>query len=350
MRKSGYIVLIACILTVLAGCERRPLYDMEERVAIRVTMDVDTVSNIMRNIYNENVTRPSTSTDMLRVFLYDHETHDMLTQSFLSDKSYDDQGHQVLSGYMNISHGTYDFLIYNFDTPNTLIRGENNEDEILAYTADLPSSVVSTLLESKASNGTVSYQPDHLMVAREQNYRISPHTEIKVIETTAHTCLSTYYIQIHVIGLQYVSGCTAVLSGLYSGNKFGRDSDLGAGVGERIFNPATSVYFTMEKSTDKNIAGDNQDVLCALFNTFGKIEDQASDLYVTFNAVDTQGNQIKKTVSLDVLFRTADALDRHWLLLDETWVIDDPNPNPIDGGGFQPYVDDWDEKKVNIDL
>ena len=350
MRKSGFITLFAGVLIILAaGCERRPLYMMEERLAIKVTMDVDTVSNVMRNIYNDQIAKPSTNTDMLRVFLYDHENHNMLTQGFLSDKSYDDEGHQVLSGYMNVGYGTYDFLIYNFDTPNTLISGESNEDNILAYTSSLPQSVIAQI-DAKSFEGSVTYQPDHLMVAREQNYRVAPHTEMAYLETTAHTCLNTYYIQIHVVGLQYVKGCTAVLSGLYSGNKFGRDSDMPVGVGQHIGDPSTSVYFALEKSTDKNIAGENKDVLCALFNTFGKIEDTASNLYVTFNAVDTQGNQIKQTISLDMLFRTADALERHWLLIDDVWEIPDPNPNPVDGGGFQPVVDDWDEKKVSIDL
>lgn len=350
MRKSVLMTaLIAGLLILSAGCERRPLYTMEERVELRVTLDLDTVSNVMRNIYNDKIAKPNTNTDMMRVFLYDHESHELLTQGFLSDKSYDAQGHQVLSGYMNVNYGTYDFLIYNFDTPNTLIRDEGNEDRVEAYTSPLPQSVISSIAP-QTLEGLISYQPDHLMVAREQNFYVAPHIEVPVIETTAYTCLNTYYIQIHVLGLQYVAGCTAVLSGLYSANKFGSDPDMSAGVGHRIGDPSTSVYFNLEKSTDDNIAGENKDVLCAHFNTFGKIENVASDLYVTFNAVDTQGNRIKKTISLDRLFKTADALDRHWLLIEDVWEIPDPNPNPIDGGGFNPVVDDWDDKKVNIDL
>ena len=106
----------------------------------------------------------------------------------------------------------------------------------------------------------------------------------------------------------------------------------------------------MEKSTDPNIAGENKDVLCALFNTFGKIEDVTSNLYVTFNAVDTEGNQLQKVVNLDVVFRSADAIDRHWLLLDEVWSIPDPIPHSVGGGGFQPLVDDWDEQHGEIAL
>ena len=114
MKKYVIIAFLAGMMMFAAGCHRRPLHDMDEKLAIRVTIDLDTVSNVMTNIYNENVTKPNTNTDMLRVFLYDHNSNTSLAQTFLSDKSYDEAGHQVLSGYMNVSYGTFDFLIYNF--------------------------------------------------------------------------------------------------------------------------------------------------------------------------------------------------------------------------------------------
>ena len=353
MKRIASIVLLAGLLAAAAGCHRRPLHDMEGLVAIKVTIDLDTVCNIKSNIYNDQIAKPNAESDMLRVFLYDHKTHQQVAQTFISENSYDQAGHQVFTGYMNINYGTFDFLIYNFDTPNTLIKGENNEDEIEAYTSSMSQNVAQAFASANTGineNSLISYQPDHLMVAQEQNYYIAPHTDIVTMETTAHTCINTYYIQIHVEGMQYVAGCSAVISGLYSGNKFGRNPGTPVNLGERIADPSTAVYFNLEKSTDKNIAGENKDVLCALFNTFGKIEDISSDLYVTFNAVDTEGNQIKKEVSLDVVFRSADALERHWLLLDETWIIDDPNPHPVGGGGFQPVVDDWEEQHGEIEL
>ena len=341
MRRYVLTTLLAGVVMFAAGCHRRPLYDMDDLLRIKVTIDLDTVSNVMTNIYNENVTKPNTNTDKLRVFLYDHDRNTTLAQTFLDDKSWDEAGHQVLSGYMHISYGTFDFLIYNFDTPNNLYKNENSESSIEAYTSEMTRT---------PEDLTVSYQPDHLMVAREQGFRVSPHTETPTLETTAHTCINTYYIQIHVEGMRYVTGCSATISGLYSGNKFGCDSGRAGILGERIDEPSTCVYFTMEKGSDPNLAGENKDVLCALFNTFGKIEDVTSNLYVTFKAVDTEGNQLQKTVNLDVVFRSEDAIERHWLLLDETWTIEDPVPHSVVGGGFQPVVDDWDEQHGEIAL
>ena len=355
MKQIRFIALLAGIIILAASCHRRPLHDLEERVLIKVTIDVDTVSNVMCNIYNDQIPIPNTNTDMMRVFLYDHETQNQVAQTFLSDKSYDENGHQVLSGYMNISYGNFDFLIYNFDTPNTLIKEENNEDAIQAYTSQAPQSILPAAAGSKADDNTymgsvIHYQPDHLMVARERDYHIAPHAELTTIETTAYTVLNTYYIQIHVEGLQYVSSCNAVISGLYSGNQFGLDSGMKYVYGKPVSNPSAAVYFKLEKSTDKNIAGDNKDVLCALFNTFGKIEEQSSDLYVNFNVVDTEGNLLTKQVSLDRIFKTEDAIERHWLLIDEAWSIPNPKPNPVGGGGFQPVVDDWEEQQGEIVL
>lgn len=352
MRKIAYIITLALALMAAAACHRRPLHDMEGKVLFKVTIDVDTVCNIGRYIYNDKLAKPNTNTDMLRMFFYDTKNHAYSGEALLSHKSYDDAGHQVFSEYMDIASGQFDFVVYNFDTPNTIIKDVNNENTIEACTEELPQSVRSTIIgkAGESNEQMLSYQPDHLMVAREQNCYVPYHTELQIIETTAHTCLNTYYIQIHVEGLRFVQTATAVVTGLYSANHFGRDAVSPYTLGERVGNPATAVYFNMEKSTDDNIAGDNKDVLCALFNTFGKIEDVSSDLYVTFNVVDIAGNKLQKTVNLDVVFLTEDALERHWLLIDDVWVIDDPVPHEVGGGGFQPLVDDWDEEHGEIAL
>ena len=355
MKKIAYILLLTLAVAATAACHRRPLVDMEERIAIKVTIDVDTVCNVGRYIYNDQIPVPNTNTDMLRVFLYDHNTHRQIAQTFISDKSYDEAGHQVISGLMNIIKGTFDFLVYNFDTPSTLIKDDNGEEDITAYTQELSDQVrIAVFGSPEAANAfpgnMLSEQPDHLMVAQEKDYYIAPHTELPTLEMTAHTCINSYYIQIRVKGLRFVNSCNAVVSGLYSANKFGCEPVSPWTVGQRIGNPETATYFNMVKSTDKNIQDENQDVLCAVFNTFGKIEDSNSDLYVTFNLIDTEGNKLRKTINLNSVFRTEDALQRHWLLLEEVWEIDDPIPHPVNGGGFVPLVDDWDEEYGEIEL
>ena len=238
-------------------------------------------------------------------------------------------------------------IVYNFDTPTTQVLSESNENEALAYTNPIPESLKSKYALSKADDPgyeiSVNYEPDHFVVAREHELRVSPHDSILVIHTTAHTIIDTYYLQIHVEGMQYAAAATAVISGLSPSNLFGLD--------ERTEQPSAAVCFDLLKSTDKNIPGENKDVLCALFNTFGKIADVDSDLLVTFNVTDTAGNLLQYDFDLNSVFKTEDAIERHWLLIDQTIVIPNPSPGPNpSNGGFQPVVDDWEVQYGEIAL
>jgi hypothetical protein len=339
------IALAAVILASALSCIRRPLEDMMEQVALRVDVNVKAVANVSCDVYNENIPVPNVNTDMMRVMVYDPGTRNLLTQSFISQKT-EENGDQVLSGMLNISYGNYDFLIYNFDTPTTQVSGENNENSILGYTSEIPDAMRTRYLGTKAGeydNVHINYEPDHLMVAREHNLRVSPRDTLVVIKTVATTVVDTYYIQIHVEGMQYASSATAIINGLSPSNHFG--------LNERTLDPTAAVCFEMLKSQDPKLPGENKDVLCAVFNTFGKIPEATSNLHVTFNVVDVAGNLQQKDINLDTVFKSQDAIEHHWLLIDETWVIQKPDDTPQNsGGGFRPVVDDWEEINENIIL
>ena len=260
-------------------------------------------------------------------------------------------GNYMLTGTLNISHGNYDMLVYNFDTQNMRIAAETNKDRIVASTDELPYSLKALYLgnttkaegEEEIDDIDLRYEPDHLFVARENDLRISPHDTLVVINTEATTIIDSYYMQIRVEGMQYASSATAVVTGLSPSNYFG--------LNERTEDPSIGIAFDLNKSIDPRIAGDNKDVLCAVFNTFGKIPDSNSDLRVTFNVVDVAGNLLRYETSLNQVFLTEDAIERHWLLINDTITIEDPDKDkPQAGGGFQPTVDDWEEEYGEIAL
>lgn len=356
MNKNVTKLILGVLFLILSAtaCHRRPLVDMEERIAIRVKVNIKAIANVTAEIYNEHIPVPDLTTDMMRVMVYDTDSKNLLTQSFISNKSYAEDGSQVFMGDLNISYGDYDFLVYNFDTPTTQVTSEQNENNILAYTDEISPAMRTRYLgltkadgeneNERYANLEINYEPDHLVVAREHDLHVAPHDTVVVISTTATTIIDTYYIQIRVRNMQYASSATAVISGLSPSNKFGLNL--------RTDNPSTGVCFNLLKSTDEHIPGSNKDVLCALFNTFGKIPDSTSDLYVTFNVVDIGGNLQQKTVNLDTVFRTEDAIERHWLLIDLDWELQPPHggDTPSGTGGFQPRVDDWEEEQGTIIL
>ena len=332
------------IVSAFASCTRRPLLDAEERIEIKVLVNIKAIANVTSGIYNDKIPVPDLTTEMMRVMVYDPTSMNLLTQSFLSNRTIAEDGSQVLEGTLNISYGSYDFVAYNFDTPTTQVKDENNEKTILAYTSEISPAMRARYLSTKAEESeegfSINYEPDHLLVAREHNLYISPHDTLMVVETEARTIVDTYYIQIHVEGMQYAASANAVISGLSPSNHFG--------LNERTEDPTAAVAFDLVKSQDEKYAGANKDVLCAVFNTFGKIESASSELFVTFNVVDTEGNLLQYQTSLDTIFKTQEAIEKHWLLIDDTWVIPNPKPNPSGSGGFQPQVDEWEEEQGSI--
>ena len=123
-------------------------------------------------------------------------------------------------------------------------------------------------------------------------------------------------------------------------------------IGDNIRNEeeSSAIFIELHKSIDENITDGNQDVLCAVFNTFGKIDDMPSNMYITFNAVSREGEIVEKEIDLTPIFATEDARVRHWLLINEVWELPKPTTPPSTGGGFNPEVDDWGDEEENIPI
>ena len=358
-KRFFHIVLLAVAMVIsFASCERRPLVDPSETVRIRIKVNVKAVTNVNTNIRTsvhmysgtESLWQPKLdqlNPSMMRVLVYDPDTDRLLLQKFISSTTVDEDGQKVFAGDLGIGHGNYNFLVYNFDTPTTQVSEENKESTILAYTGEISSTMRAKILGTKGDEDdyagiSIHYEPEHLLVANERNVRISPHDTMVVIQTVANTVVDSYYLQVRVKGLKFASTATAVISGLSPSNHIG--------LNERTVDPSAAVVFDMQKGYDSSIEDENQDVLCAVFNTFGKIEDISSNLYVTFSVYDIAGNLRQYTANLDEVFDSELCKKYHWLIInDEIIDIPDPGTNPSgEGGGFQPQVDDWEEEVGEI--
>ena len=363
MTKRIIRILLAAVLVMVSfsACHRRPLEEPSSAVRIAIKVDVKTVTNVNANIrtsvklYGTNTSLweeklSQLDPDLMRVLVYDPQTDKLLTQSFISSTEIDEEGNKVFMGSLGISHGDYNFLVYNFDTPTTQVNQENSEQSIIAFTDEVSPAMKARYLGTKADDDediNIHYEPEHLLVANEKDVRISPHDTLVVVRTEASTVVDTYYLQVRVKGMQFASSASAVISGLSPSNHIGYNI--------RTVDPSAAVVFDMQKGQDLSLDGDNKDVLCAVFNTFGKIDQVSSELYVTFNVFDTAGNLRQYTANLDDVFKTEEAILYHWLIVDESClVIDIPDPGvnpPTPGnGGFQPQVDDWEDEEGTMVL
>lgn len=340
-RAAAALLAVLCVV----GCHRRPLYDPSEVVRIAVEVDVDNISNVTCDIYNPDpaLGTKSVTTDMMRVMVYDPDTDKKLTEKFISDKSINEKGHEVISGDIEIGSGNFDFLVYNFDTPDTFVKDETDQNAITAYTNEIPASLKENYVTKATDFAALKayYEPDHFFVAQEKDFHIGLRDTLTIIKTKARTIVDTYYIQIPVTGLPAGTRAFGVISGLSPANAFGTRTRS---------NDASGVYFEMIKSTDEHLTTENKDVLCGIFNTFGKIDSATSDVRFTVSLTDAQGNVQQKDVNLDVIFKSEDAIKHHWLLIDDLWEFN-PDPGPgTSGGGFQPEVEDWEEEEGGITL
>ena len=345
--------LLVCLVSLLGACERRPLVDPNEKVVVKLYLNVKTVLNVNTGIYNDRVPVPKISPSVIRVMFYNIHTGQLATQAFISQKGVDEDGNEYFVGDVHVPSGTYDMLCYNFDTPSVLVANENNANTINAYTSEISESHYARVFSSRGPDEIlpkVYYEPDHLVVAREHNLVIPDRSETITIHTEAFTVIDTYYIQVRLVNGQYASDATAVLTDLSPSNKIALD--------ERKFDEYSATFFEMHRSVDARIRAVNQDVLCATFNTFGKRPDDIdpiaeSKLYVTFNVITVDGKKVEMTVDMDEIFRSKEAVENHWLLIDKDFVIpepDKPAPPIGDGGMFDPDVEDWEREEGNIEL
>ena len=361
------ILFIVLGIALAISCERRPLHDPSELVTIRIKVDVKAVTNVNTNVrncvelYGSNASLwdekiGQLDPEMMRVLVYDPFSDRLLTQSFISSSTVDEEGNKVFEGTLGISHGRYNFLVYNFDTPTTQVTSENTESNILAFTDEISPAMRAKYMGTRNDpqqpdpyeNVHIHYEPEHLMVANHRDIYIEPHDTLVVVKTEASTVVDTYYLQVRVEGLQFASSATAVISGLSPSNHIGlklRDNK-----------PSSAVIFDLQKGRDLSLTGDNKDILCAVFNTFGKISESTSKLYITFNVYDTAGNLLQYTADMDTIFETELAIEKHWLIIDESYfhiVIPDPGvnpPTPHGDGGFQPRVDDWEDETGETEI
>lgn len=335
-------VLLAALL--FAACERRELVDVEGQTEVRVRVVTEGINNVTCNLYNPALAPQTLTTDVVRLLFYDPQGEQLLAQAFASEKTVE-EGVEVLSRRLPIEAGDYRLLGYNFDLADTYIAEENSYATLRAYTNEITPQLYARVGSRAEALSKIYYEPEHIFVAREPALHIARSSALQRIELDAATVIDTYYIQIRIDGMEHIAANAngvAVLSGLAHTTLLGEHTRSG--------DESSAIYFELVKSTDERITEGTKDVLCAHFNTFGRLPETASTLQVTLTVLSRDGTKHEKVVDMVPIFDTEDARERHWLLIDEVWEIPEPDYPDDGGGGFQPSVDDWEDVEEVIPI
>lgn len=327
-------VLPLLLIIVVAGCRRRPLEDPDYLTSVRVKVDVSGISNVTCDIYNDKIPVQTIEPSAMHVLFFEKERNVVASENYITEVSVAEDGSRIVSGEIQLAPGVYRMLIYDFGTDETLVRNFYSWDEAEAYTEPVPTGISNSFSTKGETAQDILTEPEHLVVARDSDRKIPYHEGVYTVYAEARSVVESWYLQIKVDGIEYVSSAQAVISGMVGANLIATDT--------RVTDPEASLWFRLRKSDDKGAP-----VICAVFNTFGRIEDSRNNLEVTFDIAVKDGGNVRKTYDISGLFLTENAVRHHWLLLDETIKVEPPKNA---GGAFDPKVDDWDDESQDIEI
>ena len=319
----GRLIMAIAALALLAGCQYKDLcYDhnhwAEENLSLQLNLKLELDVNL--EVSEEAHTKIEIPTYMVAAF-YDPESGALRKTEFVGP----------YGGPLHVDPGTYNMVVYSFDTEWTQVRGESNVNTLEAFTSDITALKMQVMAQFTESDddqmpGPIIYTPDHLLMTQKE-VGIPPYSTEEYVITvtaTAATIVETYGFEVKgITGIEYISSVEAFVTNQARSSFFGR--------GERSEDPAT-IYFPMEVNKETG-------TLKTTFNTFGKLPGE-SHSYLHILLMDSQGNPYTITEDITDQFTNPE----HTIVVEDSIVI----PQPDGGGGIAPSVDPWDE--VNQDV
>lgn len=237
-------------------------------------------------------------------------------------------------GSVNVPAGCYKVLCVNSDTESVLYRNIDLFDGFEAYTPDAVLNVRASLLPrpENTSGERIAKSPDYLASACLDNVTIEASQKDQMVILYPKPSVCRYRVTItNVSNLKYISsdGIFGVLSGMSEG--------VLVGCNKPTFTPVTVPF---------GVISDGISTLTADFWSFGQTasEDYVHKLVIYVIMSDGSKNYYTFDVTRQI-DQAADPHDIH-ILLDGL-----PLPKPIvNGGGFQPTVDEWQNIEVDVPM
>lgn len=315
--KKRFCTISAAVLAVLTSCEHKELcYDHTPSVAVNVIFD-------WRNA-------PDATPRSMSCYLFPTDGGKVLRYEF-TDRT---------GGVIRIPAGRYDALCLNSDTETINYRNTDREKsfEVTTRTTALLSDLASLGVHSSEAPRAGGTENERVVLSPDMLW--SDHAESIELERTSVQQTVTFYPKVSVCrytveirnadNLKYVSDISGSLSSLAGGLLAGKAETTE----ERVTIPFDAT-FSVE-----------QHVVTGQLLAFGHCPSVQNRNQLTIYAVLADQSRWYYTYDVtDQIHSAPNQRDVH-IVLDGL-----PLPKPIvNGGGFQPTVDEWQEIPIDIEM
>lgn len=317
MKKIFHAAAAAAVLAAATSCEHKDLcYDHSDAVDVEVVFDW--------------CNAPDASPESMSLYLFP-AGGEALRYEFTDCRG----------GTIRVPVGSYEALCLNSDTENVTYRSAERREtfEVTTRTADLLSglSVLGVLSDGVPRvDGTESERvilpPDMLWSDYAESVELKPTAGTPTVTLSPEMSICRYTVEIrNAANLKYVSGISGSLSSMAE--------SLYPGVGcDATCKTGATIPFDAAVSADKST------VTGELF-AFGCPSARKTHTLTVYAVLSDESKWYYTYDVTDQIHSAPDRRDVH-IVLDGL-----PLPKPIvNGGGFQPDVDDWQSVNVDIEM
>lgn len=317
MKKIFHAAAAAAVLAAATSCEHKDLcYDLSDAVDVEVVFDW--------------CNAPDASPESMSLYLFP-AGGEALRYEFTDCRG----------GTIRVPVGSYEALCLNSDTENVTYRNAECREtfEVTTRTADLLSglSVLGVLSDGVPRvDGTESERvilpPDMLWSDYAESVELKPTAGTPTVTLSPEMSICRYTVEIrNAANLKYVSGISGSLSSMAE--------SLYPGVGcDATCKTGATIPFDAAVSADKST------VTGELF-AFGCPSARKTHTLTVYAVLSDESKWYYTYDVTDQIHSAPDRRDVH-IVLDGL-----PLPKPIvNGGGFQPDVDDWQSVNVDIEM
>ena len=299
MKNTAVCIAAAVLLAMsLASCRREPIHEPFSSYFL-----------VLEGDYKALHINPPVP-GMYEAVFYDRNTHAQVGQSYLGTDG----------GYIyDLAPGTYEMIVYSFDSGNTEVSSLNGFTSALAST------------ERYKEADTLSYNaPDHLMVARDTAFTIPflyDRFETEYLYAYPKTVCDTWCVVVNGIkGLSNAVSMDFYITGQSRSNNIGP-------------NKRSEKEMTIHFPASIDYEGNR---IYTPFCTFGKLPDHVSNLRLVIK----DPNQQTIICRAEVTDQFDDPENTgHWIILNFDVEID-----PRKDGGMVPDVNEWGENVFEYDI